>query len=80
MNSTESNTNSSTEAITEMSFDTYDEALETLKATQELLGYVVVVANSKNTGKPRRKEANIRCEYSANANSASSVFIASSRA
>ncbi|KAM4059784.1 MULE transposase [Hirsutella rhossiliensis] len=64
MNSTESNTNSSTEAITEMSFDTYDEALETLKATQELLGYVVVVANSKNTGKPRRKEANIRCEYS----------------
>ncbi|KAM4055614.1 hypothetical protein HRG_007303 [Hirsutella rhossiliensis] len=66
MNSTDRNmnTNSDIEAIEEMSFDTYDEALETLKATHELLGYVVVVRNSKTAGKPRRKEANIRCEYS----------------
>ncbi|KAM4067432.1 hypothetical protein HRG_012255 [Hirsutella rhossiliensis] len=51
-------------SIQDTLFCTYAEALEALRNDQQDQGYVVNVANSKTSGKAKRKAATIRCQYS----------------
>ncbi|KAM4067667.1 hypothetical protein HRG_001524 [Hirsutella rhossiliensis] len=50
-------------SIQDTLFCTYSEALEALRNDQQDQGYVVNVANSKTSGKAKRKAATIRCQW-----------------